>query len=149
MRRLGLSLSIAAACLAFASIIAKAGDTTLIGFRTPSGNIHCQYYDGSMDEPPAAPSLRCDMQTIDGPLPAKPKFCDGEWGRSFNVSSTDITGHLICIGDTVYNESNPVLQYGQTWQQGGFTCTSETSGLTCFNAKRHGFKLSKASRTVF
>jgi hypothetical protein len=43
----------------------------------------------------------------------------------------------------------PVLTYGATWQHNGFTCTSEQSGVTCFNADRHGFSLSRAKQSVF
>jgi hypothetical protein len=31
----------------------------------------------------------------------------------------------------------------------GFTCKSEQSGITCFNADRHGFSLSRAKQEVF
>jgi hypothetical protein len=42
-----------------------------------------------------------------------------------------------------------VLAYGEVWQRGGFTCRSEQTGLTCFNAMQHGFSLSRAELTVF
>lgn len=121
----------------------------LKGFRTPSGNIHCLYYDGKQDSPPSESALTCDIFKVDGPLPAKPQSCDGDWGHAFSVGERDIIGQMVCATDSNYNDQNPVLGYGQTWQHGGFTCVSQTSGLTCFNAQRHGFKLSKASRTVF
>jgi hypothetical protein len=43
----------------------------------------------------------------------------------------------------------PVLAYGEVWQRGGFTCKSEPTGITCFNADRHGFSLARAKQAVF
>ena len=35
------------------------------------------------------------------------------------------------------------------WQRAGFTCRSEQTGLTCFNAMQHGFSLARAEQKVF
>ena len=43
----------------------------------------------------------------------------------------------------------PVLGYGDVWQRGGFTCKSEQTGVTCFNADRRGFSLARAKQEVF
>jgi hypothetical protein len=43
----------------------------------------------------------------------------------------------------------PMLAYGEVWQRGGFTCKSEQTGVTCFNADRRGFSLSRAKQEVF
>jgi hypothetical protein len=42
----------------------------------------------------------------------------------------------------------PVLGYGKTWKQSGFTCASRSSGLTCRRGS-HGFFLSRESRRFF
>jgi hypothetical protein len=55
----------------------------------------------------------------------------------------------ICHGDTVMDPRLPVLGYGEVWQRGGFTCTSEQTGVTCFNAERRGFSLARARQEVF
>ena len=81
--------------------------------------------------------------------PPKPNSCDLEWGAAFSISEGNDVAERICHGDTVLGESADVLPYGSTWQQQGFTCLSEQSALTCFNAKRHGFKLSRAVQTLF
>lgn len=39
--------------------------------------------------------------------------------------------------------SSTILEYGQSKAYGDFSCTSETSGLTCVNSHGKGFKLSK------
>lgn len=94
-------------------------------------------------------SVRCDIREIEGPPPKPPRGCDGEWGRSFSISHGDAPGELICTGDAVFSEDHPILNYGSYWQQDGFTCTSEETGVTCFNEKRHGFIVSRGTRTLF
>lgn len=137
---------LAAAAASFASIAADAKAGDIAGFRTPSGNIHCMFVEGDREFPA---NLRCDIMEVDGALPRPPRDCEGEWGRSFSITHADAVGQMVCVGDAVFSESNPVLQYGQVWQRGGFTCTSEQSGISCFNAKRHGFSLSRSVRKVF
>lgn len=107
------------------------------------------YDNGEVSDNAYPPYVRCDIQKIEGGTPPAPKDCDGEWGRSFNINKDAAQGELICVGDAVFDETYPVLQYGQTWQKDGFTCLSEESGISCFNAHRHGFTLSKASRKLF
>ena len=112
------------------------------GFQTPSKNIFCQMFN--LDGPP---TLRCDMMEIDV-RPRKPAGCDGDWGRGFEVTARG-RAEPICRGDTMYDTSLPVLAYGDVWQRGGFTCRSEQTGLTCFNAMGRGFSLSRARQEVF
>lgn len=140
------SSAAAIAMLAASGALSQSISAEMAGFRTPSGNIHCMYV-GADSEFPA--NLRCDIMQVDTPLPKPPRDCEGEWGRSFSISAGDAIGQMICVGDAVFNESNPVLDYGQVWQQGGFTCTSDQNGISCFNAKRHGFSLSRGSRKVY
>jgi hypothetical protein len=47
------------------------------------------------------------------------------------------------------NKALPVLPYGEVWQRGGFTCKSEQTGITSFNADHHDFSLSRAKQDVF
>jgi hypothetical protein len=47
------------------------------------------------------------------------------------------------------DSSLPVLGYGEVWQRSGFTCKSEPSGITCFNADRRGFSLARAKQEMF
>lgn len=128
--------------LAQAANPAAAGERPA-GLQTPSGNIHCQFfsYDGQT-------TLRCDIGQI-ATRPSRPADCDLSWGSAFEVSMRGDNAQRICHGDTVMDPSLPVVAYGEVWQHGGFTCTSETSGLTCFNADRHGFTLSKARQELF
>ena len=112
------------------------------GFRSPSRNIACQYFDYDNQN-----TLRCDIMeaTVTARRPAD---CDLEWGKAFEMRSK---GNVIrlCYGDTVMEPRLPILAYGAVWQRGGFTCTAEPAGVTCFNADRRGFALSRAKQEIF
>lgn len=113
-------------------------------FRSPSNNIHCGYFTG---DGPAV--LRCDIRQVSNPQPRRPRDCDLEWGKAFEISSRSRQGARICHGDTVANDGARVLAYGDTWQRGGFSCTSAQSGITCRNANGAGFELARAAQRVF
>lgn len=113
-------------------------------FKTPSGNIHCAYFD--YDDPP---EVRCDIQSFTPTMGKRPADCDLDWGDAFAVTSESKRGTMVCHGDTVISDQARTLAYGKTWKGDGIACSSETSGLTCKNAKGHGFSLSKAKQKVF
>lgn len=142
----GLAGTIAVAV--FAAPPAAAQGDGIVGFRSPSNNIHCMYLPAWSGPPSTPATLRCDIRQIDTPPPL-PRSCDLDWGRAFEVTLSGPVAEMICAGDTVANDAYPVLNYGGVWQHGGFTCTSETDGIECFNARRAGFRLSRRSRTVF
>jgi hypothetical protein len=112
------------------------------GFRSPSNNIACQYFDYDRQH-----TLRCDIMqaTVTARRPAD---CDLEWGKAFEMRAKGSAIRL-CYGDTIMDKALPVLAYGETWQRGGFTCTSEQTGVTCFNSERRGFSLSRAKQELF
>ena len=117
---------------------AAAGTTVVTGFRTPSGNIGCQYASGF-----GPTSLRCDIRSGLKPKPARPKFChDLEWGDSYNMGVTGRVS-ITCHGDTAIDPRSRVLRYGTTWKKSGFVCTSKRAGLRCRNRSGHGFFLSR------
>jgi hypothetical protein len=132
-------LLLAAAVLAIAATSVQAQDYQPVGFQTPSGNIHCQL------DTYGSPELRCDMVKLDKIAP-KSRDCGLDWGNAFAFGSYRAQG--VCHGDTVIEESLPVLAYGSTWKKAGCTCTSEPSGLICSNAK-HGFQLSRVSQRLW
>jgi hypothetical protein len=116
--------------------------SSVTGFRSPSNNIACQYFDYDRQH-----TLRCDIMeaTVTARRPAD---CDLEWGKAFEMRAKGSAIRL-CYGDTVMDQALPILAYGEIWQRGGFTCTSEQSGVTCFNAERRGFSLSRAKQELF
>jgi len=131
-------------CITGAPSAAASPPETPGGFRSPSGNIHCQYWK---DERGA--ELRCDIRTISNRLPPPPRDCDLDWGRAFAVTDGAAAAMRICHGDTVMNDALPVLAYGTEWRQGDFTCRSERSGVTCVNGSGHGFELARATQRLF
>ena len=114
------------------------------GFRSPSGNIHCQFFEGDGNA-----AIRCDLREISNRPPPRPRSCDLDWGHAFEIARSGAAGTRLCYGDTVQDNRLPVLPYGQSWQRAGFACTSEKSGVTCRNAGGHGFTLSRAVQSVF
>ena len=115
------------------------------GFRSPTGNIHCQFFaDGD-----GGATMRCDLAQISNRPPPRPRSCDLDWGQAFEISARATRGTRLCYGDTTQDNRLPVLPYGRSWQGGGLICRSEQSGVTCRNAGGHGFTLSRASQSVF
>lgn len=115
------------------------------GFRSPTGNIHCQFFaDGD-----GGATMRCDVVQISNRPPPRPRDCDLEWGRAFEISARATRGIRLCYGDTAQDNRLPVLPYGRSWQGGGLICRSEESGVTCRNAGGHGFTVARAAQSVF
>jgi hypothetical protein len=135
-------VTLLALALSFAAVSAAHAQDT-IGFQSPSKNIVCIYfeYDGHK-------ALRCDIGDMENRPPPKPASCDLEWGHSFQVEARGRAEHS-CTGDTQLGQPVPILPYGEVWQRSGITCKSEQTGLTCFNADRSGFSLSRAKQEVF
>jgi hypothetical protein len=119
------------------------------GFRTPSNNIHCLIEDWRADDGKPKSQLRCDMAQLSGPIPPKPADCEFDWGQAYAIMGDGLAGQRLCYSDTVMNPAYLVLPYGAAWQRGGYTCKSETSGLTCVNGLGHGFALSKQTQRLF
>ena len=113
-----------------------------IGFLTPSKNIACQFFTDN-----GQGVLRCDIMNMHA-RPRRPADCDLDYGHAFEMSAKG-TARRICAGDTVMDQSLQVLAYGEVWQRGGFTCRSEQTGLTCFNAMQRGFSLARGKQEVF
>ena len=116
--------------------------TAPAGFQSPSKNIACQYFDYDKQN-----ILRCDIAAMET-KPRRPADCELDYGGAFEMNAKGPAAR-ICHGDTVMDNSLPVLAYGKAWQRGGFTCKSEQSGITCFNAERRGFSLARAKQEVF
>lgn len=131
MRRLLTAVVVAAAFAAPASV----GAASPAAFSTPSTNIGCVYF---------APALRCDIRNGLSPKAPRPAGCPSytDWGQGLTLGPK--SAGIVCAGDTALGAPN-VLGYGKTWHRGSITCTSRTTGLTCRNARGHGFFLSRES----
>lgn len=113
-----------------------------VGFQSPSKNIHCQYFADDKQN-----ALRCDLAAMET-KPRRPADCDLDYGSAFAMNAKGPAARA-CHGDTVMDPRLPVLGYGEVWQRGGFTCTSEQAGVTCFNVERRGFSLSRGKQDIF
>ena len=114
-----------------------------LGFRSPTGNIHCAMYSWN-----GGAEARCDVIELTPTYRKAPAGCDLDWGHSFAGDNTG-KGVLACVGDTVQDPRNPVLPYGQALSLGGISCVSAKTGITCTNAAGHGFSVAKAKQKLF
>ena len=114
---------------------------TADGFQSPTGGIQCLY---TVDGADGATLLRCYVANSTAKLPKRPASCDFDW-EDIGLGATG-KAFTVCAGDTV--EGNyPVVPYGKTWTRGVFTCSSAKSGVTCRNASKRGFRISRTKRT--
>src|ERR1700751_5785831 len=112
------------------------------GFQSPSKNISCLVFpDGAQS------AIRCDIAVMET-KPKRPADCELEYGQAFMMHARG-GAERICYGDALTDKVLPVVGYGEIWQRGGMTCTVEQTGVTCSNADRHGFSLSRAKQELF
>ena len=139
-------LLVVAATAASLVLVAPALGSTIISFRTPTGNIGCVFSSGLTGA--EKPTIRCDIRSRLRPAPHRPKRCPLDYGDSLEISQL---GHvtLVCHGDTAIDPHAKVLHYGQTWRHEGLSCTSRFDGLTCTNKSKHGFFMSRQSWRLF
>jgi hypothetical protein len=118
-----------------------------IGFKTPSGRIHCDTYpdDGATGKP----VLRCDITGPNQPRVARPKDCELDYGYAFELTEPGGKARLLCAGDTTANPEHKVLAYGSTWESQGFRCDVTPLRLRCVNKSAHGFELSARHQRRF
>lgn len=127
-----------ATSLLFQSPLALAQD--MEGFRSPSGNIQCLFFDDT--------SVRCMVRETTNPSLPRPEDCELDWGNDFGLEASSWRGERLCVGDTIAGDY-PELPYGEAFQRGGISCSSERSGITCTNDRGAGFELSRARQRLF
>jgi hypothetical protein len=122
-------------------------------FRTPSGNIHCDWgYGGA-----GRPWVRCGIESgLKPPPPSRGPGCHQRPWYSMHPTGPSELGPSICPGE---NEGDPgpftagprakLLPYGKSWSAVGMRCTSAFEGLTCRNKSGHGWFLSRAGSRRF
>ena len=105
-------------------------------FQMPSKNIGCATSEDT---------LVCDI--LSGLKPEPTRKCELDWtGMEMERLGPS---QPRCAGDTAYDQSAPVLEYGTSWKRNGFTCVSQTNGVQCRNDENHGFLLSREVWTRF
>ncbi len=113
----------------------SAADHDYVRFQMPSHNVGCGFDAGV---------LRCDILSGLQPEPSEP--CELDWAGV--VLDGEAAAQPECAGDTVFDQSAPVLRYGETWSRESLTCVSRQSGLECRNVAGHGFTLARESWSV-
>lgn len=129
-------------------------------FKTPSGNIQCDYvYRGAAD---ANAYVRCGIRSgLKPPPPSRGPGC--QVANRVTIGHTGdarLAGPSWCPGEDEGDAGPfaggqpgsppvPVVNYGRAWAGGGIRCTSAFSGLTCRNLSGHGFFLSRAAWRQF
>jgi hypothetical protein len=110
-------------------------------FVTPSGNIACS--GGPTGE------IRCDVGENTWQLPPKPATCDLAWGVGAQLGTAG-PGELLCASDTVFDDSLPVVPYGEGVRFGPVVCVVRETGVRCDNATTgHGFAVARAAYELF
>jgi hypothetical protein len=136
---LALGFTLAALGAAGAGEQRFASDGGRVEFSTPSGNIGCTYVpEGGTDvyvPQDGGPELQCDR--VD---PAYLRFFLHRAGKGEVFDN---------VGDASCCSAGNVLDYGNTWSIGAFTCISERTGLTCTRGDGNGFFISKAKTRVY
>ena len=123
------------------AVPASAATTPLPSFRSPSGNIRC--FDAGV--------LHCAIAEADYAKTLQNRCITGagvDW-HGFELSASG-KGVISCSGGILYNPDKetphyPTLAYGKKWRQGGFTCASAVTGVTCHNRAGHGLVVSRQS----
>lgn len=102
-------------------------------FVLPSGNIGCIYTPegGTQVYQPAdgGPELACDR--------VEPHYVRATLSRKGAATLAKNVGDPSCCS------AGPVLDYGQTWTAGPFSCLSTRTGLSCERNDGHSFFLSR------
>jgi hypothetical protein len=140
-----LLLSIVAAVFTLAAPLHASG-STIVSFRTPTGNIGCVFSAGI--DGAEKPTIRCDIRSRLRPEPRPPKSCPLDYGDSIQVHRLG-RAILVCHGDTAIDPASRVLRYGHTFRRDGLSCTSYFYGLNCSNRSGHGFFMSRQSWRTF
>ncbi|HIK06116.1 MAG TPA: hypothetical protein IGS40_15595 [Trichormus sp. M33_DOE_039] len=125
-------------------VLPKSSFAQTTGFQTPTGNIHCELVGEEQE------NLRCEIGSLLKPRPPQPYrgFCEFDWGGGLLLSDVG-KPNILCISDTIRDRNKYVLPYGRSWSNGGFTCVSRSTGLTCTNTTGNGFFLSREKWRVF
>lgn len=118
----------------------------VLQFRTPTGNIGCAFSEGLTGD--LTPTIRCDIRSRLVPEPRPPKGCQLDSGDSIQITRFG-NAILVCHGDTAIDPQSRILAYGHTFRRDGVGCVSRAVGITCTNARGHGFFMSRQSWRIF
>jgi hypothetical protein len=138
------ALAFAAVAATGTALLIPAGSgaaiTGLVGFMSPSRNIGC-YMDTSQ--------VRCDARSHTWQF-ARPRNCPSftDYGQGLFVTRRSSRGGVVCAGDTALG-GKLILRYGHSISRGTIRCSSARAGITCRNAKGHGFFIARSTYRLF
>lgn len=116
----------------------RTGFSSQPAFRTPSGNIECEWMAGS--------GVVCYVKERTSPPPPPPGGC-GEitWVWNYVRLDRGEVSNGVCTGGILHNSgTGNVLSYGSALIEGDFGCLSEERGVTCVRVSTgKGFFLSR------
>ncbi|EJC81167.1 hypothetical protein Rleg4DRAFT_2840 [Rhizobium leguminosarum bv. trifolii WSM2297] len=116
----------------------KPDENGQIVFVTPTRNIGCVYTPKGGVEmyvpEDGGPELACDRIE-----PLYVRLILGASGKAYIFKM---------VGDTACCSDEHVLDYGENWRGGPYSCTSGTEGIRCRRQDGHGFFASRKRLTV-
>ena len=124
-------------------------------FHTADGNISCgmvkpQKRTRKRSRLPG--EARCDVKNHTWVAPPAPRTCDLDWGFGVVVGDKR-RANSVCAGDTVADQSSPVLPAGGTITLARYTCSVLTLPVTTVhcqnNLTSHGFDVSAETVYLF
>lgn len=111
-------------------------------FQTPSGNIRCGMFKAS-----GRWSMRCDIYDHAWVAPPRRTPCGyGDYGSSVGMGRKG-SPRFLCVSDAM--DGGRTLKYGTTIKYGPYFCRSRPKGLKCYNARGHGWFLSRETYRLF
>ena len=115
-------------------------------FTSPSGNIYCDVYAGSVVR-------GCELKT--GRIaPPTADYCGGAGGAGAKaigrVQFSASGPTAVCNSDTIVKDGAPALKYGSVAIAGSIACISESIGVTCLDSgTKKGFFLARDTFFIF
>jgi hypothetical protein len=115
-----------------------AGSTGAVEFNLPGGRVGCTFIKAGgtsvYKTRDGGAELSCDRTS--------PKY------SRVQIGSKGAAAVLTNVGDPSCCGASNILQIGQVWRGGPFTCKSEVSGLSCARDDGRGFTLTKRGIAV-
>lgn len=117
-------------------------DTSLSSFQLADHSIGCIILDDL---------VRCDIVVKHSYTPPKNPHpdCEGDYGSSIQMAAKGAAA-FICVSDTAYDPTAPVLKDGDDTLVGEVMCFADGPEVSCFNLESaHGFALSPSDYQTF
>ncbi|MGW4245185.1 DUF6636 domain-containing protein, partial [Nocardia sp. NPDC004722] len=119
---------------------AHAAPGQLLQFRSPSGNITCQFTTAIG----GANTIVCDIADHSFTSPQRPAWCDkGRWGNTLTLTEGG-TPAFSCASAALSADALPTLYFNHSTTVGTLTCLSMPDGITCSDtATGHKFHVAR------